>query len=63
MRAAAFGLNQVKVSEYYIETCRGKDAMPRVSTNMEIMKILVEIYLLEIFLKNIHLPQNTSGTY
>ena len=62
MRAAAFGLNQVKVSEYYIETCRGKDAMPRVSTNMEIMKILIQNYLQEIFLKNIHLPQNTSGT-
>ena len=63
MRAAAFGLNQVKVSEYYIGTCQGKDARHRISTNMEIMKILIEIYLLEIFLKNIHLPQNTSGTY
>ena len=25
--------NQVKVGEYYIETCRGKDARHRVSTN------------------------------
>ena len=62
MRAAAFGLNQVKVSEYYIGTCQGKDARHRISTNMEIMKILIQNYLQEIFLKNIHLPQNTSGT-
>ena len=55
--------NQVKVSEYYIRTCQGKDARHRVSTNMEIMKILIQNYLQEIFLKNIHLPQNTSGTH
>ena len=62
MRAAAFGLNQVKAGEYYIGTCQGKDARHRVSTNMEILKILIQNYLQEIFLKNIHLPQNTSGT-
>ena len=55
--------NQVKAGEYYIGTCQGKDARHRVSTNMEIMKILIQNYLQEIFLKNIHLPQNTSGTH
>ncbi|MCF8300639.1 MAG: hypothetical protein K9I55_06260, partial [Haliscomenobacter sp.] len=33
---------QVKAGEYYIGTCRGKVARHRVSTNMEIMKILIQ---------------------